>query len=330
MDAHEVKIVREKDHTIFKRVMVEYEAVYEYCDRADEYLETGEMISQNDLAMKNAYRIAMKLLTAQQISDIRKKYQITQNDLAKLLGWGEKTITRYESHQVQDMAHDTILRKIDADPEWFLAILEERRNCFPEMAYLKYHNAALQVFEGDRDKYLRKSILAQYAKYCHAELCNGGMNVNLDKVVDVIRYYANSGRVISLYKVKLMQLLWFADFLSYKRRQSSMMGLVYTALPMGAVPIAHRSIINLKGISYEEIEYEDKTGYRFIGDQNGSYPFLSDEDKHLLDIVIEVCGSDTKDQIVKRMHRERAYQETKLNDIISYQFAQDLFIDEVP
>lgn len=28
-----------------------------------------------------------------------------------LLGWGGKTITRYESHQVQDKAHDTILKK---------------------------------------------------------------------------------------------------------------------------------------------------------------------------------------------------------------------------
>ena len=40
-----------------------------------------------------------------------------------LLGWGGKTITRYESHQVQDKAHDTILKKIDQDPEWFLSLL---------------------------------------------------------------------------------------------------------------------------------------------------------------------------------------------------------------
>jgi len=34
---------------------------------------------------------------------------ISQSDLCLLLGWGGKTITRYESHQVQDIAHDTIL-----------------------------------------------------------------------------------------------------------------------------------------------------------------------------------------------------------------------------
>lgn len=34
-----------------------------------------------------------------------------------MLGWGSKTITRYESHQVQDRAHDTILKKISHDPD---------------------------------------------------------------------------------------------------------------------------------------------------------------------------------------------------------------------
>lgn len=45
--------------------------------------------------------------------------------LCTLLGWGGKTVTRYESHQVQDKTHDSILKKIDQDPEWFLSLLED-------------------------------------------------------------------------------------------------------------------------------------------------------------------------------------------------------------
>lgn len=44
--------------------------------------------------------------------------------LSNLLGWGEKTITRYERHQVQNMAHDAVLRKISSDPAWLLELLE--------------------------------------------------------------------------------------------------------------------------------------------------------------------------------------------------------------
>ena len=38
------------------------------------------------------------------------------------------------------------------------------------------------------------------------------------KVVDVIRYFAASANITSLYKVKLMKLMWYADALAYKKR----------------------------------------------------------------------------------------------------------------
>lgn len=47
---------------------------------------------------------------------------------------------------------------------------------------------------------------------------HGNTDLSLDKVVEVIRYFASSIEVTSLYKVKLMKLMWYADALSYKRR----------------------------------------------------------------------------------------------------------------
>ena len=83
----------------------------------------GLQMQDNDIKLKDAYRKKEDLLTSAQIGEIRAKYGISQSDLCLLLGWGGKTITRYESHQVQDRAHDTILKKIDQDPEWFLSLL---------------------------------------------------------------------------------------------------------------------------------------------------------------------------------------------------------------
>lgn len=74
--------------------------------------------------MKNEYRKQCDLLTSDEIMNIRNCYAISQRDLSLILGWGEKTITRYEGHQVQDHAHDKVLRKIADDPEWFLTLLE--------------------------------------------------------------------------------------------------------------------------------------------------------------------------------------------------------------
>lgn len=56
MEEHDVYTVRVKEYNVFKGVPVEYDATYEYCELADEYISTEEMISANDIAMKNAYR----------------------------------------------------------------------------------------------------------------------------------------------------------------------------------------------------------------------------------------------------------------------------------
>ncbi len=103
MEVHEVWIVQVDEKMTFSNTEVSYPAVYEYCHATDEYITTEEMIRQNDIVMKDAYREAAGVLTSQEIMDIRKKYQVSQSDLAVLLGWGKKTLTRYESHQVQDM-----------------------------------------------------------------------------------------------------------------------------------------------------------------------------------------------------------------------------------
>ena len=162
MEEHEVPVVLVQEKNVFKGVEVTYSATYEYCERCDEYNATEEMITANDIAIKNAYRNKMGLLTSDKIIALRKKYAISQSDLCTLLAWGKKTITRYEGHQVQDAAHDKILRKLDSDPEWFLSLLEKAKNEFSEAAYKKYFQNALKLFEASKDLYLQKAVGAHY------------------------------------------------------------------------------------------------------------------------------------------------------------------------
>lgn len=99
-------------------------------------------IQENDIAIKDAYRRKQRLLTSKDINAIRGKYGISQSDLCILLGWGAKTITRYESHQVQDKAHDTILKKLNQDPQWFLDLLVKAKNNLLVESYRRYFETA--------------------------------------------------------------------------------------------------------------------------------------------------------------------------------------------
>ena len=81
MDEHEVQMITVQEKNVFKGVPLEYDAEYYYCDRADETYADEPQISANDIAMKNAYREKMGLLTSHQISAIRARYGISQCDL---------------------------------------------------------------------------------------------------------------------------------------------------------------------------------------------------------------------------------------------------------
>ena len=55
MEEHEVATVRMKESNTFQGVKVEYYAIYEYCEAADEYIASDDMISANVRALKDAY-----------------------------------------------------------------------------------------------------------------------------------------------------------------------------------------------------------------------------------------------------------------------------------
>lgn len=326
MEEHKVKMVLVPEQATFKNVKVHYEASYWYCDLAEEFYMDEQQMQENNIRLKDAYRREEGLLTSSEISGIRAKYKISQSDFCILLGWGGKTITRYEGHQVQDKAHDSILRKIDTDSEWYLTLLLEAENNLAVEAYQRYLAVATALYEKSQDAYLRKAIEASYVKFQGNQMFHGNTELSLDKVVDVIRYFAASEQITNLYKVKLMKLIWYADALSYKSRGYAITGLVYQAMPMGAVPIGHNSIIDLKGVPCEEVDMGEINAYYFSLKEPTEFPALSDEDKNILDIVIEKLGRMTKNQIVSFMHKEQAYVETPPREVIPFKYAESLQI----
>lgn len=326
MEEHEVQVVEVQEQNIFKQVQVGYLAKYFYCEKVDEYYTDETMLQENDISMKNAYRKEMGLLTSDEISAIRERYKISQGDLCYLLGWGGKTITRYEGHQVQDAAHDIILRKLSDDPEWFLSLLETSRKTLPDRLYLKYHEMAISRLGEKEDCYLRKAILAKYARFCGDISYHGNIHLSLDVVVDVIRYFSNTTEMVNLYREKLMKILWYSDALSYKRREHAITGLIYQASSAGVVPLAYDFILDLRGIKYEEIDREEGISYQLKGTDDKEYRFLTKEDTVILDEIVRIFGKSGEGAMLCAMQKEQACIETASRDFISFEHTKALSI----
>lgn len=324
MQEHDIQTIIQTDTELYKNQIVSFNAAYEYCEFADELLETEEMIKSNSLAMKDAFRKKTGFLTSYEIMAIREKYKVSQKDFSEILDWGKATITRYENHQIQDRAHDDVLRKIESDPKWFLQMLDRTKGKISDKAFEKYRQAASVHYKKTHNRYLMDSIYALYADFKDNEY-TGGVELNLNKVVEVINYFAL--KVSSLHKVKLMKMLWYGDAVNYKKTGKAITGLVYNALPMGAVPVGYDQIIDLEGIEYETVIYDfDRWGYKFYPVKGFQVNELSTEETCVLDVVISEVGHLNAQEIVNKMHDEEAYKRTERNGIIPFTFADSLSI----
>ena len=136
---HEVEERRRSTSITLKGEEVAYEERYYFCENAnheENEFETGAMANENLLNARNAYRIKHNLLTSDEIIRIREDYGLSQVDMAKLLGWGEATVSRYESKAIQDEAYDTMLRLIRDNPFQALNFLKKNRGRFSEDKWL--------------------------------------------------------------------------------------------------------------------------------------------------------------------------------------------------
>ncbi|MBS6397666.1 MAG: DUF4065 domain-containing protein [Clostridiales bacterium] len=326
MEEHEVLTVLVQRRNMIHDTEVEYEAVYEYCEDTDEYTATEEMIRQNDTAVKDAYRRTRGLLTSGEISEIRKGYQISQNDLASVLGWGAKTITRYESFQIQDMAHNDIMVRIGDDPEWFIELLDRSKESLDKMRYERYLQAAKQLYREKVNSYIWKTLISLYSNEEISEDAHGKQELDLEKTGEVMNRIA-SGEVTALYLVKMMKMLWYSDALCYKRHGHSITGMVYKALSMGAVPIGYQQLLSLGGVHYEEKEFEEGIGYLFHADKGYVPSLLSEEELSCVDSVIKRFRNVNKKEIIRSMHEEDAYKNTPAYGVIDFRETRTLSMD---
>ena len=108
------------------------------------------------------YRKMHNLLTPEQIKNIRLQYGVSQTTFAKILGLGEKTITRYENGSIQDEAQNNLIL-LAANPDNFNKLCERNRSILTveESRRLNIDLSALPRYQ------LRAAKSPyQYHKYC--------------------------------------------------------------------------------------------------------------------------------------------------------------------
>lgn len=310
-------------HRRQKKREVEYEERFLLCRNCAEEeneFETGSMTNENMMAARNAYRTAHGLLTSDEIIEIRESYGLSQVDLARLLGWGEATISRYESKAIQDEAYDNMLRIIRDNPLKAIEFLDKNQDKFSGMKRAQIRARMEEKLDlYGREFLTRQALESEYVRFSQPSEWNGNHTLDIDKLESIISYYAE--RVENLYKVKLMKMLWYADALSFQVWNRSMTGLVYRHEVMGALPVGHYRMMSLANLNIREEEGYDAASYHFYSNKALDMTCISGEEAEILDRVIDKFKSFSASEIVNYMHEEQAYKETDPGEIIPYTLA---------
>lgn len=122
------------------------------CPSCKEEFVTPEQMNAHARLVKNEIRKKSGLLAPERITAIRKKLELTQDALEKLLGTGPKVVVRWESGKViQGGGHDMTLRLLERDPKALrdLRTIQQDR-AKEQQKYEKAHKASgMAAGQGD-------------------------------------------------------------------------------------------------------------------------------------------------------------------------------------
>lgn len=174
---------------LVKDEIVDYEEVYYLCplsyEEENEFIPAGIM-DDNLLRARDAYRILKGLLTSNDIAKIRELYGATQSDFSAMLGWGDVTVTRYESKTIQDETYDSIMCMIRDNPMFALESLDKHKDRFSEEKYNKIRKNITDSVVKFGNLYLKKQeINSLYVPFQAESDYNGYKKLDMKKLANV-------------------------------------------------------------------------------------------------------------------------------------------------
>jgi len=324
------ELVREQKELSFRKES--FEIVYHSwnCVDTGQLFTTDELDQLNITQVHNKYREKHNIPFPDQIRSIRKRYGLSAAKMSEVLGFGINTWRNYESGEVPQASNGRLIA-LAADPEEFLKLVEMSK-VIQERELKKTLSRVEKII--DEEKESDETLLKQYLSITRhgPNVYSGYRELGLDKLLYMIIYFAETVQPL---KTKLNKLLFYADFLNYKKTGFSISGSNYAAIDLGPVPEAYDTLFEYfhrnKWIQIEYIDFKDREniGEKFI--QNPHRPFqqelLNEAELNSLKYVAEYFKSMSTRELIDLSHNEKAWKiKSREKSAIEYDHAFELSI----
>lgn len=296
------------------------------CRQTTERFTNEQLDEINMSQVYNQYREKYGIPFPEEIIAIREKYGVSAARMSEILGLGANTYRLYESGEMPSVANGRLIRSIDSSEAFINQVLASS-HFLSEKEQQKLISAANKIKEKELanswDHLFEEKIFHDYKPSEY----NGYKIPDLEKVSQVISFFNSR---TDLFKTKLNKLLFYVDFLMYKKTACSMTGITYKAIPFGPVPAEYdKMYVKLcddQKITINTIHFNDGNyGEQIKSNANNEFTFSETEFEVLSIIADNFCSKNTK-EIVDISHNEPAWKENELDKKpISYQkYAFDL------
>ncbi len=273
------------------------------------------------------YRKIHNLLTPLQIQEIRDRYGLSQRALSKLLGWGEITIHRYESGNLQDEVHDEVLKLI-AKPENLLEIYEKQAHLLVPRVGEALKKRINELIQKEIQPNFNKALEQMFLSERQIGEFTGYKEFDLEKIKNMILYIL---RFHETYRTKINKLLWYMDFLCYRVYSVSISGNSYTHSSYGPTADDYELIISVMLrdvlIGKDEIVVHQAIREQLKSTASCDESIFSDDEIEIMDFVLNKFKKFKCGEISEYSHEEVPYKSTVEGQKISYTLAEELSFD---
>ncbi len=294
-------------------------------------VDTGETFTDTRLdelnlnQVYNHYREKEGIPFPDEISAYRKQYDLPATKMSQILGFGVNMYARYESGEIPNVSNGrmiNICKDADVFKTYFLQSTSQQFVDKEKESILKKIEKAVEL--------KRERLDFEFEKYAalgntQRGIYTGFVAPNLNKARAMVVYFA---RLCQPFTTKMNKLLFYADFLNYKRTGYSISGMTYQAIPRGPVPQRYDGLYgNVSDIVERKDEFfpNDVAGERLTTKQEFNVSLFNEEELKTLEAIADRFKMTPTKDIVSISHNEPAWLENeKTRNLISYKYAFDL------
>jgi transcriptional regulator with XRE-family HTH domain/uncharacterized phage-associated protein len=326
---NEVILIKEKKKLIFRKDEFTYTHHSYLCEDSNESFTDTELDTLNLTQVYNQYLDKYNLPFPEEIISIRKKYNLPANKMGLSLGFGVNTYRNYENGEVPSLANAKLIQ-LAKNPKSFKLLVEESQGVFSDTERTELLEHIDSIIQQERKNHFNIDLQNYIFGDSNPDIYTGYKPPSLKKLTEMIVYFTQE---LNPLKTVMNKLLFYADFLNFKKTSFSISGTRYVAIDYGPVPNNFQTI-------FEKLQKENNFKINTIDYGNGYYgeefkpienrvfnpDYFRESEVDTLEEIVKKFSGVSRNEIVKMSHEEEAWIKNFKDGkkLIEYHYSFDL------